>query len=284
MGWAGKAAEISSGPSGRGGGGPERGPKGLGEGPAGPRRPPPTALAFSPKHTSSQTAPGGSAELQERKPPEGLFRPVGRPEVILPRWDFEIIVKSPRRRSGGRTLRLVPEFEMPQDSLDDGGSINKTDNLQRARTAAAEQRIGFLHLLDQTSPRALSRARSRIAGTGAGRRTDRRGAGIAGACAAHMGPGSIVADELLPGVGNVRAESGEEIESGTVDGGRGGRAAMSVAMLGSIGDAAGLAIVVQAIEGHRRVSHISRKAFACLVVLGRNRIPLENREPRVPPA
>ena len=122
MGWAGKAAEISSRPSGRGSGGSERGPKGMGEGAAGLRRPHPPPSASSPKHTSSQTAPGGSAELQKRKPPEGLFRPVGRPEVILPRWDFEIIVKSPRRRSGGRTLRLVPELEMTQDSLDDAGA------------------------------------------------------------------------------------------------------------------------------------------------------------------
>ena len=143
MGWAGKAAEISSRPSGRGGGGSERGPKGMGEGAAGLRRPHPPPSASSPKHTSSQTAPGGSAEFQKRKPPEGLFRPVGRPEVILPRWDFEIIVKSPRRRSGGRTLRLVPELEMTQDSLDDAGSVYQAHHLQRPGATAAEQRIGF---------------------------------------------------------------------------------------------------------------------------------------------
>ena len=81
---------------------------------------------------------------------------------------------------------------MAQDFLDDGGSVDETDHFQAAGTTAAEQRVGFIHPLDQPSPRALSRARTAVRGNGAGRRTDRWGTDSAGACAAHMGPLPVV--------------------------------------------------------------------------------------------
>jgi hypothetical protein len=62
--------------------------------------------------------------------------------------------------------------------------------------------------------------------------------------AAHMGPLPIVPDELVSGIGNMRAQGGEEIERGTGNSTWRASAGTPVMIVGGIGDAAGAGIIV----------------------------------------
>jgi len=126
-----------------------------------------------------------------------------------------MVVECARPGYGRRTLRSVPELEVMQDSLDDAGGVDEAHDLQRARATSAEQRIGFIYLLNQPCPCAPAAAGAAILSIGGGRRTGSRGAGFSRAGAADMGPLPIVPDELVSGIGDMRAQRGEKIECGT---------------------------------------------------------------------
>jgi len=63
----------------------------------------------------------------------------------------QLVRKQPGR---GRTLRPLPEIQMPEDPVDDSRLVDAGDNLHPGATLAASQGIDFIDLLKQPRPAA----------------------------------------------------------------------------------------------------------------------------------
>ena len=67
----------------------------------------------------------------------------------------QLVRKQPGR---GRTLRPLPEIQMPEDPVDDSRLVDAGDNLHPGATLAASQGIDFIDLLKQPCPAATALA------------------------------------------------------------------------------------------------------------------------------
>jgi hypothetical protein len=68
-----------------------------------------------------------------------------RADVVEGR-NFGVIVYRSFCRWGWRARRPFPEFEVAQDSLDDGGAVDQADDFKRAAATRANQRIRFVRV------------------------------------------------------------------------------------------------------------------------------------------
>jgi len=185
-----------------------------------------------------------------------------------------------RRRR--RALGAVPQFQMAQDSLDDAGAVDQTDDFERAAATRANPRVRFVHLLDEPRPGAPQPAREVIGATGmlrprfgsisllGGRRT-----GTMSARAAHVRECAGISDQLLSGIRNMSAQRGEEIDSRDDRRRRGIGRARPAMIPGIVGDLGGFRLIAQTIECDGRMEHVPGQPLPGLVVVwgnGRARI------------
>ena len=104
------------------------------------------------KHTCSGAAPADWRSRRFRGVPRnllGVFQPLIE---VVEGNHLRVIVYGSLGGSGRRALGTVPPFEMAQDSLDDWGAVDQAYDLERAATMRANQRVRFVHLLDQPRP------------------------------------------------------------------------------------------------------------------------------------
>ena len=91
--------------------------------------------------------------------------------------------------------------------------------LRGPRAAGTDQGVRFVHFLDQPGPRTPAAARELLAAVGivlghplrSGRRSGCR-CGSAGGNPARIGKSSVIPDQLLSRIRDVRAQSGQEVE------------------------------------------------------------------------
>ena len=123
-----------------------------------------------------------------------------RPVAGLVNIDDQIIVLDrPPGRARRRTLRLIPQLQVPEDLLDDRSIADQADDLKWSGAAATDQRVRFGYLLDQPGPGASAAVRELFGAAGIilGRRLrfaelSRCGGGRPGRKPARVGKGAIV--------------------------------------------------------------------------------------------
>jgi len=182
---------------------------------------------------------------------------MGSPADVLKPWNVGIVSYGSVWSRGRRALRPVPEFQVAQDLLDHRPVADQADDFERARAVRANQGVRFVHFLYQPSPLAPDLALE-LVGAGAifvaRRRRNRRGIGnaSAGLSPAHIGEGAVVADQLLSRIGNVGAQSGQEVEGREDAGRRGLRITAPLLLAAIVDDLAGFRAIAQTFQGNRR--------------------------------
>jgi predicted nucleic acid-binding protein len=137
-------------------------------------------------------------------------------------------------------LLPVPQFQVTQDLVDHRPVADQADDFERARAERANQEVRFVHFLNQPGPRAPDLA-PELVGAAAlfvvRRQRNRRGIrnASAGPSPAHIGEGAVVPDQLLSGIRDMAAQSGQEVE-GREDAGRRGLGITAALALAAIVD------------------------------------------------
>ena len=117
-------------------------------------------------------------------------------------------------------LRSIPQLEVTQDSFNGGAVVDQADNIERAAATGTQQGIGFVNPLNQPRPGAPYGTSEFVLGIRGLSRLGRCTTGWLRAGAAHMGPLPVIPDQLLAGIGDMRAKSGEKMEGRTGGSGR----------------------------------------------------------------
>jgi len=172
-------------------------------------------------------------------------------------------------------------LEVLENFADDRGLLDETDYLYRASTSRTDQRVGLVDFLNQPCPGATRTSGEIILGFGG---LDRIGwAAALGAGAANAGELAVVANELLAGVRDVTAKSGEEIESGVGRCGRRIRVCAAVNLSGVVGDLTGFRVIAQSIQYDGWMEDVPGQAFSRRMIVGRDAIPLKHGEAGMTP-
>ncbi len=172
---------------------------------------------------------------------------------------------------------------MAQDLFYNRTVTDQAEDFKWSGGAGTNQGVRLVHFLDRPGPRTPAAAPEFLAAVGSvlvhhlssGRRSG-FGCGRASRYPARIGKRAVVADRLLSGVGNVRAQGGQEVERGE-DTGRGAfRIAAAPALPAVVDDLAGFRAIAQAFEGDRQMNHVARHTPAGLVIVGIDPFALEN--------
>ena len=174
---------------------------------------------------------------------------------------------------------------MAQDFLDYRAVADQADDFQRSGAAGTDQRVRFVHFLNQPRPRAADPTPELIGATGIFMvrrlglgRLSRRSRGRMNPRPAHVGERAAVAHQLLSGIGNMRTQSGQEVER-REDAGRGGLGITAPPALPAVvDDLAGFGAIAQALQGDRGMDHVGGQAPAGLVVVRIDPLALDRRK------
>jgi hypothetical protein len=87
----------------------------------------------------------------------------------------------------------------------------------------------------------------------------------------------------LTGIGDVRAQGGEEIESGPSGCGRGIPVGAAIMIFGMVDDRTGLPVIIQASQSNGGMDTISGQAFSCLMIVRGDAVALKYGKPGMAP-
>ena len=196
---------------------------------------------------------------------------------------IELIMKGCWRQRGWRTLGAVPQLQVAQDLFDDRAGADQADNFEWFGAVGTDQGICLIHFLDQPGPRTPALVRQ----LGAAVRTLlllRLSCGRRSGCRcchgrgnpARMGKSSVIPDELLSRIRDMGAQSGREVERGK-DSGRGGLGIGAAAPLSAVvDDLPGFGTTAQTLQRDRWMNHAACCTASGRVIVGSNRLALEN--------
>jgi hypothetical protein len=112
----------------------------------------------------------------------------------------------------------------------------------------------------------------------------RRGSVSMNAGPAHIGEGAAVTHQLLSGIRNMGAQSGQEVERREDPGGGGLGIAAWLALPAIVDDLTRFRAIAQALQGDRGMDHVAGQALARLMVVRIDALAVKDGEARVPPA
>ena len=97
------------------------------------------------------------------------------------------------------------------------------------------------------------------------------------------GEGAVVADQLLSGIWDMGAQSGQEVQRREDAGRRGLGITAALALAAIVDDLAGFGAIAQTFESNRRMDHVAGQAPARLMVVRIDPLALIDGEARMPP-
>ncbi len=149
-------------------------------------------------------------------PEDGIGRELNLPCLLRGERAQEFFQLVGKQSRGWGALGRRPQIEMFQDLADDPRLLDESHSFHSATAIGASERIDFIDFAQESSPVGPASFRGRFACTMCGGRPARYriGAVLALASFAPSGVGveAIVADHLLPRVGNVRGDQGDPVQ------------------------------------------------------------------------